>query len=373
MRRPVLLVSTVHPAHDPRIFYKIAPSLAKEFEVFCALPNASARHDDDQVCMIALPAFQNLFLRLLFSHSVLLWKCLRLRPDLIHIFVPELIPAAFLFKWLGALVIYEVQENLYKKFSIKTSNNAKAYQALFRYFDHCARKHFYCIFTEDAYLEEYRHLTLPAAVVHNFASLSMIDTYAEDGNSDNAFPELIYSGVISLERSFDTLVSALAKLKKTYPDFRMHLFGFVRISSEEIENIAGYQNIAKNLIFYGYTDQKTVLKFAKQSIAGIALLKPVADYPDSYTTKLFDYMALGLPVITSDFPLYQRVVEQSECGFCISPYDADLLFEKMKWLIVNPAERIRMGKNGRNAVEKSYNWAQEESILLAFYRNLLHN
>lgn len=373
MRRRVLLVSTVHPATDPRIFYKIAPSLAKHYQVFCALPNAIEKHENDHIQMIALPAFQNLLLRLLFSHFTLLWKCLRIRPKLVHIFVPELIPAAFLFKWLGAVVIYEVQENLYKKFSIKSFNNAKVYQTLFRFFDHQARKHFYCIFTEQAYLEEYKNLPLPFAVVHNYASLPFIDAHSEKRKSVQGDPEFLYCGVISLERSFDTLVAALAQLKIYYPDFKMHMFGFVRISFSDIQKLPGYHVVAKNLVFYGYADQKTIFKFAQNAIAGIALLKPVADYPDSYTTKFFEYMSLGLPVITSDFQLYQQVVEGSRCGFCISPYKPDALYQKMKWLIENPSERVKMGENGRKAVEKNYNWMQEESLLFTFYQTLLGN
>jgi glycosyltransferase involved in cell wall biosynthesis len=373
MRQRVLLVSTVHPATDPRIFYKIAPSLATEYDVFCALPNAVHKHENDQIQMIALPEFRHLLLRLLFSHIVLLWKCLRIRPDLVHIFVPELIPAAFLFKWLGAVVIYEVQENLYKKFSIKRYNNARLYQTLFRFFDHQARKHFYCIFTETAYLNEYTNLDLPFAVIHNYASLSFIDAHSVENQNNSAAPEFFYSGVISLERSFDILIAALAKLKPFYPDFKMHLFGFVRITPDEIEKLPGYHSVSKNLVLYGYADQKTIFKFAQKAVAGIALLKPLADYPDSYTTKLFEYMSLRLPVITSDFPLYKDIVEQSQCGFCISPYSFDDLFEKMKWLIENPLKRVQMGENGREMVKNHFNWDQEETLLLSFYRTLLNN
>ncbi len=59
------------------------------------------------------------------------------------------------------------------------------------------------------------------------------------------------------------------------------------------------------LIFHGYTDLKNALPYARGATAGIALLKPVADYLDSYTTKIFEYMAMQLPVITSDFPFIQ--------------------------------------------------------------------
>ncbi|MCF2495684.1 glycosyltransferase [Dyadobacter chenhuakuii] len=372
-RRRVLLLSTVHPATDPRIVYKIAPSLAKEYEVFCALPHALPNVAGDAITMLWLPAFQRLYMRLLFSHTLLLWKCLRLRPQLVHIFVPELIPVAVLFKWLGANVIYEVQENLYKKFSIKTFNNNFLFQKLFRIFDHYARKHFALVLTEDAYLNEYDKLTYPAAIVRNYALLSFTDQYATEAFVEKKGPEISYMGVISLERSFDIIVTALAALKKVYPDFKMHLFGSIRISQNEIEKLPGYREIADNLIFYGYADQKTMFPYARRAVAGIALLKPVADYPDSYTTKLFEYMSLKLPVITSDFPLYRDVVEQSGCGFCISPYNARLLCEKLQWLIENPDQGRQMGSNGRESVERMYNWASEESTLLTFYSALHRN
>ncbi|MCF2504040.1 glycosyltransferase [Dyadobacter sp. CY107] len=373
MKRRILLLSTVHPATDPRILYKIAPSLAKEYHVFCALPNAKSNAANGTFTMIWLPEFRSLFLRLLFSHIVVLYKCLRIRPDLVHIFVPELIPIAFVCKWLGANVIYEVQENLFKKFSIKTYNNAWLYRRLFWFFDHCARQHFALIFTEDAYLIEYDRLAHPAAIVRNYALPSFIDTYPAHRPLTGMSPEIVYMGVISLERSFDVIVVALATLKKCYPDFKMHLFGSLRIAQNEIEKLPGYDEIAENLTFYGYTDQKKIFGYARNAIAGIALLKPVADYPESYTTKLFEYMSLNLPVITSDFPLYGNVVEQSGCGFCISPYRADLLSEKLQWLIENPEERIRMGVCGRKSVEETYNWKSEEGTLLSFYRTWLKN
>ena len=341
--------------------------------MFCALPNAQPNHGEENFKTIRLPEFRSLLLRLLFSHIVVLYKCLRIRPDLVHIFVPELIPVAFVFKWLGARVVYEVQENLYKKFSIKTYNNAWMYRTLFSFFDHSARKHFALIFTEDAYLYEYDKLAHPATIVRNYALPSFIDTYPSTSPLPSDNPEIIYMGVISLERSFDTVVVALATLKKCYPGFKMHLFGSLRIAQEDMEKLPGYDEIAENLTFYGYTDQKKIFGVARNAVAGIALLKPVADYPESYTTKLFEYMSLRIPVITSDFALYRNVVEQSGCGFCISPYKADMLSKTLQWLIENPGERIRMGKNGREAVEEKYNWASEEATLLAFYRTLLKN
>ena len=371
MTKRILLLSSVHPATDPRILYKIAPSLAPCYEVFCALPNARHYEAQPAITMIRLPEFKSLLLRIIFTHPVLLWKCIRLRPSLVHIFVPELIPVAFLFQWLGARIIYEVQENLYKKFQIKQYNNQAVFRALFKYFDHAARKKFYCIFTEHAYLNEYKSLAFPSAVVHNYVSLSFVDTYSGQRIVNFQIPAFFYSGVISMERCFDTLVAALVILKKKYPKFHVHLFGPVRFSQDEANQLPEYKDISKHLTFYGYTDLRLAIPYAQEAIAGIALLKPIADYPDSYTTKLFEYMALKLPVITSDFPLYKEVVEKSGCGFCIPPYNAALFALTLEWIIDNPLKASEMGKSGRKSVENRFNWKNEQKILLLFYKTIL--
>lgn len=367
----VLLLSTVHPSTDPRIVYKIAPALAKHHEVMLALPGLLPQEQTGVSVTIKLPRFQRLIFRLLFCHPVVLWKCLRLRPAVIHIFVPELIPIAFIFRLFGARIIYEVQENLYKKFALKRYNNGFVFRYFFRLFDHLARRNFHCIFTEDAYQAEYTELGYPAAVVHNYADLAFLDTLPASPIPPDQ-PFFIYNGVISLERSFDTLVAALAIVVRAYPAVQVHLYGPTQLSAAEMEALPHFKSIRPHLVFYGYTDQRLALAQAHQAIAGLALLKPVGDYPDSYTTKLFEYMALGLPVVTSDFPLYQQVVETHACGFCLSPFDADALAEKLQWLIENPAQRHLMGEKGRKAVKNKYNWTSEERILLEYYRAVLH-
>ncbi|SDF99255.1 Glycosyltransferase involved in cell wall bisynthesis [Dyadobacter soli] len=367
----VLLLSTVHPSADPRIMYKIAPSLQSHYEVFCALPGllGSLR---DGLHLINLPKFGRLLPRILLTHPVALLKCLRLRPAIVHIFVPELIPLALLFQWTGAKVVYEVQENLFKKFAIKRYNNAPIFQRLFRLFDRLARRKFHCVFTEDAYLEEYQDLAKPFAVIHNYVSLPLIDSLAHEGARTRG-AELFYLGVVSMERCLDTMINALAILKNSHPDCHLHLFGPVRVENAGLEAIAGYREVKDSVTFHGYTAQKVALRYARQSAAGIALLKPVADYPESFPTKLFEYMALKLPVITSDFPLYRPIVEGSGCGFCISPDNEKALADALECCIADSALRSVMGNNGRKATETYYNWALEEAKLLSFYDDILHS
>ena len=367
----VLHVSTAHPAQDPRIAYRIIPSLAPHYDLIAILPHIStgARNGVDYRW---LPKFRRVWLRFVVSQPFVLWHALRVRPKLLHIYDPELIPIARLIQVVLCIpVIYEVHENLYKKAAEKSANQGRVLMTLFFRFDAMAQRRFYLIFTEHAYLETYSHLTEPRAVIYNYPLLPFLDTFRKPYAPDRQRPTFFYIGWISLERAFDTLVAGLASLKQTYPDFQGHFFGERTLDHSDLKRLPGFTTIQNNVQFYGYTDQCDAFVHAAQSTAGIALLKAVGDYPDSYTTKLFEYMALGLPVITSNFPLYRQVVERHQCGFCIDPTDAGQLADALTYLIEHPVESQLMGERGRLAVENEYNWDSEAQKLRALYRTVL--
>lgn len=370
-RRRVLLLSTVHSVIDPRIMGKIRPALLPHYEVYCALVKTHSADDSlsltQKLNLHAFANFRRLLWRLVWLHPQALWYFLKIRPQIVHIFVAELLPLAFVFRWLGAEVIYEVQENLYKKIPLKSYNRGWFFERMFRHFDQQARRFFKFVLTEDAYLQEYKNLLRPFAVVHNFAESRWLSWPLPQ--PDYHSPSFFYAGVISLERGFDTMVAALKKVSLQYPNVHLRLFGHLRISEESLRDLSDYEAMQNHLTFYGYVSQKQAFEYAKTSLAGIVLLKPVGDYVDSYPTKLFDYMALGLPVITSDLPLLKEVIEAHKCGFCVSAYDADSLAHTMITCIENPGLMSQMGRNGKEAVINKYNWEREAASLLNLYEN----
>lgn len=347
--------------------FKQCQTLADHYEVYCALPNA----DPDvapAIHFIRLPFFRRVVWRALFTSPYVLLRGLWLRPAIVHLYVPEFIPFAFVFRWLGAEVIYEVQENLYKKLHLKTPNRGRLLNQLFRYFDQLARRHFYLIFTEHGYLDTYTDLARPYAVIYNFPSLPFLETFRRPYQPNPNQPFFFYIGWISFERAFDTLLDGLAQLRTVVPRLRVELYGTPAFALSELETLPAYHDLRDCLHFHGYTDQRVAFEQIDGATAGLALLKPVGDYPDSYPTKLFEYMALGLPVITSDFPLYRDVVERHQCGFCVSAHEPAKLAEALLYLIQHPEQARQMGARGQRAVETYYNWASEAQKLLTFYK-----
>ena len=106
---------------------------------------------------------------------------------------------------------------------------------------------------------------------------------------------------------------------------------------------------------------------------GLALLHPDPNYVNSLPTKMFEYMLMGRPVVVSNFPMWQEIVEEAVCGLAVDPLDLDAVESAVRQLLDDAELRQRLGQNGRRAVLDKYSWEREGEKLVDFYRELLEN
>ena len=104
---------------------------------------------------------------------------------------------------------------------------------------------------------------------------------------------------------------------------------------------------------------------------GLVLNQPRADYLDLATNKLFEYMAAGLPVVSTDIPFWRKVLEETRCGIVVDGTDARRLADAVRWLLEHPAEAEAMGERARKAAEERYDWNSEACTLLELYQLVL--
>jgi glycosyltransferase involved in cell wall biosynthesis len=81
-------------------------------------------------------------------------------------------------------------------------------------------------------------------------------------------------------------------------------------------------------------------------------------------------MAAGLPIITSDFPLFREIFQASGCGILVDPLNPQAISEAIKWLLDHPQEAEAMGLRGRQLVFSRYNWNNEGGKLVSLYGRL---
>ena len=79
--------------------------------------------------------------------------------------------------------------------------------------------------------------------------------------------------------------------------------------------------------------------------------------------KLFEYMAVGLPIFSSARKPVVRIIRREKNGIIYNSRDIKEISTKLISMIENVEERHTMGRNGRAAVLKKYNYTTSQKRL----------
>ncbi len=85
---------------------------------------------------------------------------------------------------------------------------------------------------------------------------------------------------------------------------------------------------------------------------------------------LLEAAACGLPIVATDIPGCQGVVEAGESGFLVPVRDVDALSQALKALVTDPERRLAFGRRGREIVERGFSTTEVNRATLAVYDQL---
>jgi len=368
--KKIIHISTVHPRRDTRIFYRECLSLVKEgFNVILIVADGLGNEKFENVQILDLGKAKGRISNFINSYFAILKLVKQLNPDLIHFHDAELMIVGKAIQRKGIPVFYDIHENVAAQ--ILDKKHIKSYlrkplHYLYVFIEKLLINSFHLILAEDSYSKIYNYKGKSVTVVLNLPENNSFKYFI---NSDRAENGIFYIGGVSNERGLDVTIKALKILKKKREDFYMHYIGAISEATLAKTNIKGIEN---NIKFYGRMDLMEGYSLSKKCKVGLAVLKPINNYIESYPTKFFEYMSIKLPVITSNFTLYKNVIETYNCGYCINPFSAEDLANKID-ILLNDKEKVKqMGENGYQATLDKYNWSQEEFKLFNIYKSVLN-
>ena len=182
--------------------------------------------------------------------------------------------------------------------------------------------------------------------------------------SDNCYT-LFYCGLLDFRRGILSACEAVEGL----PSVRLILAGYTGPHYERLLSLVKKYN---NTTFIGALSYDQVLDFTKRSDALLALYDPlVPNYRYASPNKLFEAMMCGKPIIvTADTLMAERVLRHA-CGIVVKHDDVESVREAIQCLNNEPAFSELLGKNGRKAYLRFYNWSAMKKRLIRNYSQMI--
>lgn len=362
-------LTSVHPVYDTRIFEKECLSLvAAGYDVHLVAPAVESKRVRSVNIHAVTPARDRLRRATMTTARVLV-RALQVRARLYHLHDPELLPVGIVLRVLGRKVIYDVHEDVPADILDKHYLPRWTRTALSRIVDLvervAARGLSQIVAATPAIARRF-----PAArrvVVQNFP---LAAEFAPTSNTPytRRGPVATYVGLLQEIRGVLEMVRAVGQVATRQP-VRFVLAG--RFDTPALESRARALPAWQHVDYRGAVPRASVAPLFAEARLGLVLFHPTANHVESQPNKLFEYLAAGLPVVASHFPLWRQIVEGAQCGLVVDPRDAGAIASAIGWLLDHPAEAEAMGARGREMVRERLNWSREESALLDCYARIL--
>lgn len=176
-------------------------------------------------------------------------------------------------------------------------------------------------------------------------------------------PRVIYVGSLTMARGAEDMVHVARLLaERTGGAVKLELIGTVTADVEPMLRAAVAEGI---LDWCGALPNDEAMARVDGALAGLSLLHNEPNYRVSLPTKVTDYMAHGIPVVTTPLPLARQVVEKVGCGIVVPFGDPAAAADAIVNLWKDPDRRRAFGTAGHQAAQERFDWTAHADHFVA--------
>ncbi|WP_157887405.1 glycosyltransferase [Frondihabitans sp. PAMC 28766] len=365
-RVDIVHVSSAHPWTDNRVHLREAAStVAGGYRTaLVAVGNGLPAPETGVICHLLRK--RGRLSRVTLGSIEAVVSALRFRPRAVHLHDPELVWSVPVFRRLGVVVIWDAHEDLPDQ--VLDKHYLSPFQS--RVFSAAARLVVRLARSSDAILTATERIAArfpdeKTSVVHNFPR-----PRAHDGRAPAVVhrPRRVgYIGALGTYRGSEVLPTAIADPR--FPDgWTLHVAGsFVPVSTRR-----PYESLheAGAVVLHGQVGPDEARDILLDTRVGIVTFLPNAAHLEALPTKMFEYLAAGIPVIASDFPLWRQLLGPHDCATFVDPHCGAAIAEAVRFYDENPDVLARQSRNALRAAREVFSWTSEESVLLEAYRRV---
>jgi glycosyltransferase involved in cell wall biosynthesis len=117
--------------------------------------------------------------------------------------------------------------------------------------------------------------------------------------------------------------------------------------------------------WHGFVPNDQALRLVEGALAGLSLLQDEANFRHSMPTKVAEYMARGVPVVTTPLPLAVELVEAADGGFVVPFNDPRAAADAILQLDADPELRVKMGLRAHEYAFRNLAWPPHAADFVA--------
>ncbi len=181
-----------------------------------------------------------------------------------------------------------------------------------------------------------------------------------------SFFTLGYVGKFGTERSLDTAIVGVKLLRQHIANLKLILVGD-GVNTSQLKELAAKEGVGNLVDFIGWVDFELTPSYIDACDVCIVPQSANELIDNGVPHKLFQYMALGKPVVVSDSKALARIVSESRCGEIFQSNSSQAFADAVLRIYHSS---MNYGENGRNAILTLYNWEKSSEELLKLYNQL---
>ena len=204
-----------------------------------------------------------------------------------------------------------------------------------------AERRVHLILAEQGYVARFRR---PHPVVPN-------TTYVPETAAPPAPPgadqRVVYVGHLSPDRGVGEMIEVAALLRPH--GIAVELIGPADARARAMIEPAQAQGLVR---WPGFVPNDQAMPMVDGALAGLSLLQDEPNFRHSMPTKVVEYMARGVPVVTTPLPAAAELVTRYECGFVVPFGDPRAAADAVLQLAGDASLRAKMGSRGHEAARE---------------------
>jgi glycosyltransferase involved in cell wall biosynthesis len=182
--------------------------------------------------------------------------------------------------------------------------------------------------------------------------------------SASARHRLIFTGILVGDRGLDVALRGLAILpRQRRADISMLVVGDGP-ARPRLEREARELGVQEHVEFLGWVPHAQLPGYLRVADVGLLPFHRCTHIETTLANKLFDYMAVGLPVLASDAAPMVRILRETGGGAVFQAGNPEDFARVLSGLLDEPDARRAMGARGCQAVRETYNWTRDAQRLI---------